>query len=119
MLARLLLALAYVLAIGVPAVPALVHRISPPPAIDKPADPIDLAVTLLQAVGAAGHGYRTGLLTLACTALAWLATGAAWWSWRHDPAAAGDAPSAVWLWAPLPLALVGLVIAVIASGALS
>ena len=114
---RHLLAMAYGLALCVPAVPALVHRISPPPRIDKPEAPLDLAMTLFQAVGAAGHGVRTGLLTLACALLAGLATVAAWWLWRRAPFAAAGAPSALCLWAPLPLALVGGVIAVIASDA--
>lgn len=115
---RHLLALAYVLALGQPLLPLLIHWISPPPAIRKPASGLELVGTLFDTAGAAGYGYRTLLITAACALLAVLATVAAWWLWRRAPEGAADAPAALWTWAPLPLALLGLLVAALVNDTL-
>ena len=115
---RLLLMLAYVLALGQPLLPLLIHWVSPPPVIDKPASGLELVGTLLDTAGAAGHGYRTLLMTAACALLAMLATVAAWWLRRRAPEGAADAPAALWTWAPLPLALLGLFVAALVNDTL-
>lgn len=115
---RLLLALAYVLSLGQPLLPLLIHWISPPPVIRKPETNLELVGTLFQMLGAAGYGFRTFLMTAACAMLAFLATLAAWWLWRRAPDGADAAPAALWIWAPLPLALVGLFVASIVNDSL-
>lgn len=113
-----LLALAYVLALGQPLLPLLIHWISPPPVIRKPASGLELVGSLFDMAGAAGYGYRTLLITAACALLAMLATVAAWWLWRRAPDSAADAPAALWTWAPLPLALLGLLVAALVNDTL-
>lgn len=115
---RHLLALAYALALGLPLLPLLVHRISPPPVIRRPETNLEWVGTLFQMLGAVGHGFRTFLMGGACALLAWLATLAAWWLWRRAPEGATAAPAALWLWAPLPLALLGLFVATLVNDAL-
>lgn len=115
---RHLLALAYALALAVPLLPLLVRWIDPPPVIRKPETGLDLVGTLFQLAGAAGYGFRTLLMTCACALLAGLVTLCAWWLWRRAPAGADAAPAALWLWAPLPLALLGLIVAAIVNDAL-
>jgi hypothetical protein len=108
---RIVLGLAYACALSVPCLPALVHLLQPPPVLRRPETPQDLALGIVQVAATAGHGARTALLMLGLAALAVTLALCAWWlCHRAPPGAAAQCPAAGWIWAPIPLALAGLVL---------
>lgn len=116
---RHLLAIAYLLALGVPLLPPLIDWLSPPPVIGRLESEVEPVGALFQALAVAGHAYRSFLIAVSCALLAVLNTVGAWWLWRHAPAESAAAPSAIRLWAPVPMALLGLIVAYVLNDLLA
>jgi hypothetical protein len=111
---RLALALAYACALLAPAVPVLAALLAPPPPLRAPEGGLAALGTLLDVGAAAGRARLVLLLTLLCVALAWGATLLAWWLTRRGEAGSAPMPSTgLWLWAPVPLSLLGLALGMV------
>lgn len=108
---RVALGLAYAAALCLPCLPVLLHLLQPPPVLRKLETPQDLALGIVQVAASAGHGARTALLMLGLSVLASMLALGAWWLWRRaQPGCAAQRPAAGWIWAPIPLALAGLLL---------
>ena len=117
---RLVLSVAYLAALLVPAVPVLSALLAPPQKLEPPQDVLGAMGAVLDATAAAGRARMVLVWTLAVLALACLATVWAWWLARRGGGQTMvPSVSGIRLWAPAILAGVGLFVGLAIGDALS